>query len=1263
MEQYEDSLTICPFCDYHENKAAQNHLHLAPGTIIQGRYILGLTLGSGGFGVTYIAWDFQLKRKVAIKEYFPSAFSTRALGTAELTIFSGESEENFKKGLKAFSEEAIRLASLHDVSSIVKIYDSFQENHTAYIVMELLHGETLKEYLERKPNIPFEKSVKITISVAQALTVIHERKILHRDISPDNIFLTNDHKVKLIDFGSARYAAAENDVKTMTVIVKEGYSPEEQYHKKSRQGSYTDVYALSAVLYHMLTGNVPPGALERLLAYRKKRKNILVPVSKLNSNVPVNICHAVENALQIRIEDRTQTAEAFIAELTSEKHVKLRKAKIQTVIQYFPLWMKILIPVCFVMTVTAGVFFLTEKFRAETTVLEEILMPDDMARVPFMISSKLETAEQRLAEEKLLYHISGKEYSSMIPANLILKQSIEGGSIVPQNTDLELVVSGGVEDVLVPDVEGILGDTAVSTLEMLGFSCQIQYAYSSVIAEDAVISQSIPSGKECGTDQEMTLTISKGIEPGKEPERKETQIPDFIGKSYQDALKDAQKHQIRILVQERKYSTSVPANTVMAQNPGKTSSAMVGDIVELVVSSGIQDLKMPDCIFLSESEAKEKLALSGLDASVSYETSEIIMKGLVISQNPQPKANISPGDSVHLVISKGSTSFQMPSVIGMTETDARALLAEKKLSVAVNYKHYDGTENQVLAQDIPVDTDVYAGMTVALTISTNQETVKIPDVRNMTEEDAIKILQDAGFTIRNINRITEISARSGTVTDLKPPPDSSQKKGTGIVLTVCKDTVVPEKEIVRNQSESEPETIPVTEKIVQHTASPVKATEKSEIFPSSVVISGISETDTILYVSESRKLNAVVSPANAKNQSVIWSSSDPDVLSVDDNGNIKALSPGKATITVETAANHLRTSFSFSVEMPQLYFHCSAVDLNPTQEFLLNYTASKESEAVSVQIENPDILSCIQDENSLRIHPYRTGSTSITISQQIGETFLISSCYIVVHQSPYAVIEESAIGMKTGEQRSLSYSFGGSHILYHTDYVLNSDLSENYYDFSENVDDHTAHYSSSDPAVVSVDSNGVLTAVGEGSAIITYTINGVSDSCSVAVAEQFPSGTCGSALIWKLENGVLTISGEGALEESPWKNEHKDKINSVIIEKGVTAISSGAFSECSNLQTVQFPDTLAEIHTDAFLNCVNLSSVELPFSIESIEKSAFSGCSNLELIVFYGSQSRIADTADTIPENTTIQGYYGSPAYEYAVTYAREFIPLRRTMF
>ena len=248
MKEYEEQYEVCPHCGYVDGSPPAEAYHLAPGEILNHKYIVGTAIDSGGFGIIYRAWDAQMEQVVAIKEYFPNGVVSRVPGQNDVIVYSGKNREVFRKGVDRFLVEARNMAEFSQ-PDIVALYDYFEENNTAYIVMEYLDGVSFKEYLkERGGRSPSGEVGDSTLHVRAALEEIHSHHIIHRDISPDNVFLCSNHRVKVIDFGAARFSSGEESSNFPT-IVKPGYAPAEQYRTKSRQGPFTDLYALGACRY------------------------------------------------------------------------------------------------------------------------------------------------------------------------------------------------------------------------------------------------------------------------------------------------------------------------------------------------------------------------------------------------------------------------------------------------------------------------------------------------------------------------------------------------------------------------------------------------------------------------------------------------------------------------------------------------------------------------------------------------------------------------------------------------------------------------------------------------------------------------------------------------------------------------------------------------------------------------------------------------------------------------------------------------------
>ena len=255
----------CPHCGFDPRSVKGIEYALPMGTILAGKYLVGRVLGQGGFGITYVGWDIALERKVAIKEYYPSGQVSRNPGSRGLTWYTSvQSQQAKQNGTQMFLKEARKMSKVDDIPNVVRVRDLFQENETAYIVMDFVEGETLKARLEKTGPLPWEQAKGIFLPAIQAMEQVHQAGLVHRDISPDNLMLTPDGKVKILDLGAAKDLSVNNGASSMQVA-KGGFSPFEQYTQRGSSGPWTDVYAMAATVYYTLTGKLPPVATDRVV--------------------------------------------------------------------------------------------------------------------------------------------------------------------------------------------------------------------------------------------------------------------------------------------------------------------------------------------------------------------------------------------------------------------------------------------------------------------------------------------------------------------------------------------------------------------------------------------------------------------------------------------------------------------------------------------------------------------------------------------------------------------------------------------------------------------------------------------------------------------------------------------------------------------------------------------------------------------------------------------------------------------------------------
>lgn len=304
----------CPYCG-HEKFERKYPLALPLNMVLNNRYIAGKELGAGGFGITYQSFDMKRKQICAIKEYVPINCAVRKQDTVTLSAMNGKNQETYDHGMKKFLGEADTLRRLHDIPDVVQIWDCFKENGTAYFVMEYVPGVTLnKMRANQGGRLSYTLAYEVIVKAARCLDRIHkEGNIFHRDISPENIMITPEGKVKVIDFGTAKYIHGKKS-QSLSVVLKPGYAPWEQYSTTSKQGAFTDVYALAATFYYILTEKKIPPAPDRI---GDSEKNKIVPLEAYSFLGPdyKGLTKILNQALKVKHTERTQTMGEFVEQL------------------------------------------------------------------------------------------------------------------------------------------------------------------------------------------------------------------------------------------------------------------------------------------------------------------------------------------------------------------------------------------------------------------------------------------------------------------------------------------------------------------------------------------------------------------------------------------------------------------------------------------------------------------------------------------------------------------------------------------------------------------------------------------------------------------------------------------------------------------------------------------------------------------------------------------------------------------------------------
>ena len=312
---------ICPKCGFPEDAEPAQPYYLKPGTVLAEHFIVGTVIGVGNYGITYRCYDTTLGVLVAVKEFFPDGFVSRAAGEKRVWLLTQNQGHRYRDMVQRFMMEARSIAQFGEASDIVNVYDYFEENNTAYIIMEYVNELLLQDYLEQEGRIEPQRAIQIADSILGALKKIHARGILHRDISPDNIFILKDASVKLFDFGSARLK--ESKVIGEKVI-KPGYSAPELYKSGEEDQSYhTDIYSVGAILYHMVTGVRP------MEANRRIRNDRLQSPRELGIDIDRGLDRVIMEAMAIRIDLRCKGIPDFEDALHGRRRAEYPAEKIQ----------------------------------------------------------------------------------------------------------------------------------------------------------------------------------------------------------------------------------------------------------------------------------------------------------------------------------------------------------------------------------------------------------------------------------------------------------------------------------------------------------------------------------------------------------------------------------------------------------------------------------------------------------------------------------------------------------------------------------------------------------------------------------------------------------------------------------------------------------------------------------------------------------------------------------------------------------------------
>lgn len=464
------------------------HVHALPsGTCLNQTYLIQDVLGQGGFGITYRGILADTGNVVAIKEYFPPSLAVRSRQEGDFTLspYPEKNKDVFDQGRVRFLNEAAILRSFQDLECIVSVYDFFEENGTAYLVMEYIEGLTLRQYINENGTLTFPEISELILPVVHSLAEIHEKGLIHRDISPDNLIIGTDNQLHLIDFGATSQqskTAAQN-----TVILKAGYAPPEQYISGSRIGAWVDVYALCATLYFALTGSAPAEAIHRLDSDSPE------PLSGLNHLLFWQRA-ILEKGLQLRPADRFQTMHA----LGSALNGTMDADKDRTVLRPAP----------------------TKKDRRRMRNMHRFSSRSLFVTVTGALLVIL------AGSVFFLWNTDQTPSGSSVPSSVPSVHTEAAHTTQPAASP---AATAGTKLLTMPDLTGLSLKQAKKKIKKLDSSIRIKttYSYSKTIPAGKVLTQSIAKGVSFSQKQlaSVSLTISKGAKPSSAPAATATPKP------------------------------------------------------------------------------------------------------------------------------------------------------------------------------------------------------------------------------------------------------------------------------------------------------------------------------------------------------------------------------------------------------------------------------------------------------------------------------------------------------------------------------------------------------------------------------------------------------------------------------------------------------------------------------------------------------------------------------------------------------------------
>ena len=644
------------------------------GIFLGNRYEVIEKIGAGGMADVYKGRDTMLNRYVAIK------------------VLKKEFRED-ATFVKKFRSEAQAAAGLLN-PNIVNVYDVGEDRGLYYMVMELVEGITLKEYIDRKKRLSAREVISIAIQMCSGIEEAHKHHIIHRDIKPQNIIISNDGKVKVTDFGIARMVTSTT---TTTVAMGSVHYTSPEQARGGYSDEKSDIYSIGITLYEMVTGQVPFNGDTTVEVAMKHLQEEITPPSELVPDIPYSLEQIILKCTQKNAERRYSDVDELIQDL---KHSLVDPEG------------------DFVQIVPVG--------NADTVIITE----DDLDDIRSSYGDDDE--DDDYGEDDEDYDEDEDDHDSdevnprmnkvikimtiVVAVIIILVLALVigraaglfrfGGSGTQQEED-----SGQVE---VPDVVGMTLDDAKKELNDAGLGWKIgKQEESAQYDKGYVMGQDPEDGEKVKKNTQITLDVSTG------KAEEQVEVPNVVGQDEADAQKTLEDAGFK--VESTAVYSSQPQGEVVATTPEAGTQAAKGSTVTIQVSKGEEKISVPDVRGTDENTAKNTLSGAGLNVTVTTDYSDSVAQGNVISQDPSGGTKVDAGTNVNIVVSLGSRPVSVPSVVGVSESNARQLIASAGLSVGtVTYREDSAPAGQVISCDPGVGTSVSRGTTVNLVVSQGQ---------------------------------------------------------------------------------------------------------------------------------------------------------------------------------------------------------------------------------------------------------------------------------------------------------------------------------------------------------------------------------------------------------------------------------------------------------------------------------------------------------------------------------------------------------------